>query len=323
MNREQLLELPKIDLHCHLDGSLTRHSMEKLLGRRVEEEEIRVSDDCKSLAEYLEKFDLPLQCLQTAEGLEEASREFLVEASKDNLIYVEVRFAPLLSVNESLTCEQVIEAVLKGLKKGRELCGTDYNVIACAMRHHTRKQNLSMFHAAREFLGQGVCALDLAGNEAAFPMKDFKELFAEAAGLGFPFTLHAGECGSAQNIVDSVECGARRIGHGIAMSGQAEVMELCRRQQVGIEMCPISNLQTKAVTDKSRYPMREFLDAGLSVTINTDNRTVSHTSLTREMEFVQREYGISDEELLVMTRNAAECCFADEATKEKLFQKLK
>lgn len=323
MTKEQIRKMPKLDLHCHLDGSLAIQSIRELLGREVERGELQVSDDCRSLAEYLEKFDLPLQCLQTAEGLKAASRDFLLEAAKENIIYIEARFAPLLSVNETLSCEQVIEAVLQGLAEGKESCGVEYNIIACAMRHHSPEQNLAMFRAAREFLGAGLCALDLAGNEAAFPMKDFAGLFQEAAKMGFPFTLHAGECGSAENIVDSVKCGAGRIGHGIAMRGQKDVIALCRDRHIGIEMCPISNLQTKAVPDKSVYPLREFLDSGLFVTINTDNRTVSNTTVTREMEFIQKEYGVRDEELWQLTHNAAEVSFAEESVKETLRERIK
>ncbi|NLL80056.1 MAG: adenosine deaminase, partial [Clostridiales bacterium] len=225
--------------------------------------------------------------------------------------------------NEKLSCRQVIEAVLQGLAEGKEKCGVEYNVIACAMRHHSPEQNRGMFQAAEEFLGKGLCALDLAGNEAAFPMKDFSGLFEEASRMGFPFTLHAGECGSVENIIESIKCGAARIGHGIAMRGQREVIALCRNRHIGIEMCPVSNLQTKAVPDKSVYPLREFLDSGLLITVNTDNRAVSNTTITKEMEFIQREYGVRDEELWQLTRNAVEVSFAKEPVKERLFDRIK
>lgn len=322
MTREQIMALPKIDLHCHLDGSLALHSVRRLLGREVSAAELQVDRDCRNLAEYLEKFDLPLACLQTAEGLREASRDFLIEVSKENIVYIEARFAPLLSVNASLSCAQVIQAVLEGLEEGKKECGVEYNVIACAMRHHTPEQNLELFKTAAEFLGKGLCALDLAGNEAAFPMKDFRDQFEAARRMGFEFTLHAGECGSVENIADSVESGASRIGHGIAMRGNCEVQKLCLQRKIAVEMCPISNLQTKSVPDKSEYPLREFLDKGLLVTINTDNRTVSNTTITDEMEFVQREYGISDEELHRMTLNAVDAAFVTEKVRACIRQKI-
>jgi len=133
---QKIKQMPKIDLHCHLDGSMTLESVKHILGREVHPEEIQAGDSCKNLAEYLEKFTLPLQCLQTREGLQRASREFLLEAAEENIRYIEVRFAPLSSVNEHLNCRQVVEAVLKGLAEAKEQCHVSYNVIVCAMRHH-------------------------------------------------------------------------------------------------------------------------------------------------------------------------------------------
>ncbi len=323
MENEKIIQLPKVELHCHLDGSLPMEIISSLLGRKVKKEELQVRDDCKDLAEYLEKFDLPLSCMQTETGLKHAAKAFLKSLTQDNIRYVEVRFAPLLSVNEELNCTRVIQAVLEGLEEGKKECGIYYNVIACAMRHHAEEDNLQMIKAARNFLGEGICAVDLAGNEAAFPMENFQELFKKAKKLELPFTIHAGECGRVENVIKAVECGASRIGHGIALRGHQEAIELCKEKGIGIEMCPISNLQTKAVASKLEYPMREFLDAGLLVTINTDNRTVSNSSIQKEMEFVQKNYGITDEELISMTKNAIHTAFAKDEIKGELLKILK
>lgn len=166
-----------------------------------------------------------------------------------------------------------------------------------------------MIRIAREYLGNGVCAADLAGAEAIYPMSEFMELFGQAKKLGMPFTIHAGECGNVQNILDSVEVGALRIGHGIAMRGNSEVQKMIREKGIGVEMCPISNLQTKAVESESQYPLREFLDNGIKVTINTDNRTVSNTTMTKEFQFIQEHYRITDEEIRLMMINAVDTAF--------------
>lgn len=309
MTLEELKALPKIELHCHLDGSLSREFLESSLGRKVEPSEIHVSDDCQSLQEYLEKFDLPGQCLQDEEGLELAGYDVLKSMSQENVRYAEVRFAPLLSENENLSCGQVIEAVIRGMNRGKNEFGVDYGIITCAMRHHSYEENLRMIRTAREYLGNGVCAADLAGAEAIYPMSEFMELFGQAKKLGMPFTIHAGECGNVQNILDSVEAGALRIGHGIAMRGNSEVQKMIREKGIGVEMCPISNLQTKAVESESQYPLREFLDNGIKVTINTDNRTVSNTTMTKELQFIQEHYRITDEEIRLMMRNAVDTAF--------------
>lgn len=319
---DRLLRLPKLELHCHLDGSMTLQSMRDILGRNISGEEVEAGDTCRNLAEYLAKFEIPLQCVRSERGLREASRAFLLETAKENIRYIEVRFAPLSCVNGSMDCRQAVEAVLAGLEEAKAQCGTHYNVIVCAMRHHREEDNLEMFKKCREFLGAGVCAADLAGDEASYPMEGFRSLFSEVKKLGFPFTIHAGECGRAANVTEAVMCGASRIGHGIALAGNREAIKLCADRRIGIEMCPRSNLQTRAAR-KENYPIREFIESGLFVTLNTDNRTVSHTSLTEEMYFVQNEYGITEEELWQLQYHAVDAAFASDAVKQELWRELK
>lgn len=319
---DELKTLPKVELHCHLDGSLSKKFIQARIGREVSEKELSVTEDCKSLAEYLEKFELPGKCLQDEEGLEGAGYDVLEGMSWENVCYAEIRFAPLLSVTEQMNTEQVIAALLRGLEKGKKEFGVEYNVIVCAMRHHSQEQNYQMIKTAHKFLGKGVCAADLAGAEAQYPMSEFMELFYKTKELGMPFTIHAGECGNAQNIADAVQAGAGKIGHGIAMRGNTAIQKMIREKEIGIEMCPISNLQTKAVNSTAEYPLGEFLDAGILVTINTDNRTVSNTSMTKELEFIQKTYGIRDDEIMLLMKNAVKVSFAEEALKEKLYHKI-
>ena len=316
------MKMPRIELHCHLDGSFTQSYIENMLGRSVTQQELQVDPDCRNLAEYLGKFDLPLLCLQDEKGLYQAGYDFIRHMAAEQMDYVEVRFAPLLSCEKGLSCHQVIESLLSGLEQGRREIGVEYGVIVCAMRHHSVEENWRMLKIAREYWGKGVCAADLAGNEAAFPMSQFTELFCRVKDMGMPFTIHAGECGDAENIRQAVLSGASRIGHGIAMRGHADIQQLCKERSIGIEMCPISNLQTKAVESPAQYPMREFLDNGLLVTLNTDNRTVSGTSLDKEIMFVKETYGICEGEIVGMMRNAVEVSFADADVKKKLMEKL-
>ena len=231
-SREDIIKLPKVELHCHLDGSLSREFVEKRLGRQVGKEELSVSNDCTSLAEYLEKFDLPGQCLQDEEGLEEAGYDVLRSMKQENVIYSEIRFAPLLSETDDMNCNKVIEAVLRGLERGKKEFGIDFGLIVCAMRHHSEEMNWRMIRTAREYLGSGVCAADLAGAEALYPMSEFMDIFTETKKMGMPFTLHAGECGNPQNVIDSINVGAGRIGHGIAMRGNQEIRKKIGRAHV-------------------------------------------------------------------------------------------
>lgn len=315
-------KIPRLDLHCHLDGSLSRRFVEDTLGRAVTMEELQVEPDCRNLAEYLAKFALPFECIQSAEHLKYAGYDFMRSAHDDALDYVEVRFAPVSSCMEGLDVRTVIESVLEGIRRGEKEFGIACGVIVCAMRNHSEEQNLDMLRAAREFLGEGVCAADLAGDEASYPMSQFRELFREVKRMDMPFTLHAGECGSAENIVEAVECGASRIGHGVAMSGRADVMQLCRDRHIGIELCPTSNIQTRAVADYSVYPMREFLDNGLLATVNTDNRTISGTTLENEIRTVREHCGITGEDVTRMMRNAVEVSFAPDEVKQALLARF-
>lgn len=313
----------KVELHCHLDGSLNVDFVDEVLrkqgivyGKEELRKKLEVQPDCTSLSEYLEKFDLPLLCLQTTEGLSRAAYELVQDVSKEDVKYIEVRFAPMLSVSGGLTCKEVIASVVEGLQQGQREFGVYASAIVCAMRHHTLEQNMEMLKVAREFVGKGVCALDLAGDEAAFPTILFRELFLKAKEWDIPFTIHSGECGSVENIREAIELGAKRIGHGIALQKSPELRGLCREKRIGIEMCPTSNLQTKAVVDFSEYPLREFLREGLLVSIHTDNRTVSATT-------VEKEQAYFDENIIRQcTLNAIETAFTNDEIKNELREML-
>ena len=302
-------QLPKLDLHCYLDGSLTKSMIEKHLGKEVTREALTVSQDCKSLTEYLEKFDLPLQCLQDEKGLEEGAYTFVEEIAKDKVEYIEVRFAPMLSVHEGLSCRQVIEAVRRGMERGKEDFHVHYGIIVCAMRNHSEEQNLAMLKCAREYLGEGVCALDLAGDESAFPTAQYRNIFQEAKRLGMPYTIHSGETGSLENVREAWELGAARIGHGIALKKDPELMKTYARAGIGVEMCPTSNFQTKAAQSWQDYPLRQFLEEGIKVSVNTDNRTVSGTTMTKELIRVYEQYGRDEELIFTLLQNAADTAF--------------
>lgn len=319
----------RVELHCHLDGSLNINFVDRMLRkqgiiieRKELEEKLKVRPDCTSLTEYLEKFALPLLCLQTKEGLEQAAYELVMDAAKDDVAYIEVRFAPMLSTDKGLTCKEVIESVVCGLKKGEEETGVYASAIVCAMRHHSLEQNMEMLQATRPFVGEGVCALDLAGDESAFPTSLFRELFAQAKEWEIPFTIHSGECGSVDNIREAIALGAKRLGHGIALEKSPELRQLCKEKGIGIEMCPTSNLQTKAVEDFNSYPLKQFLEEGLLVSVHTDNRTVSGTTMEQEEKLVKDHLQISDEMWLQCTKNAIQTAFASEEIKQQLMEEL-
>ncbi len=315
--------MPKIDLHCHLDGSLSRtFLMDTLHLNTLDAQKIQAPKDCQSLAEYLTCFDLPVSALQEKEHIRDAVVDVVRQAAEENVRYMEIRFAPALSANSHLDLENVVQAAIYGCQKAFDRYGVFTNLILCAMRHHSPKQNHLVVRCAREFLGNGVCALDLAGDEAGHPNEEFEALFEEARRLEVPFTIHSGECGSARNVAIALQYGAQRIGHGIAAIKDPTLMQACRDAHIGFELCPTSNFQTKAVTDASSYPLRAFLDFGLLATINTDNRTVSHTTLTDEYAFALEQLAMKKEDLRTLYKNSVEISFADDSVKHQLLYLL-
>lgn len=199
---ERLLEkMPKAILHIHLDGSLrpeTVYKWKKEQGEEVSLEKIKeklmVDRDCRDLNQYLEKFNLPVSLLQTEEHIEQAIYELFEDLAKQNIIYAEVRFAPSLHTKQGLRYSQIVEAAIKGMNRAKEEYKIEGNLILCCMRgKDNQKQNLETVEIAKEYLGKGVVAIDLAGAEALFPTKDFEYIFEAAREINIPFTIHAGE----------------------------------------------------------------------------------------------------------------------------------
>lgn len=322
-------KMPKIELHCHLDGSMNLEVTKELLaeiGESYADETLRdmlqAPEDCPSLADYLTRFDLPIRCIQTRAGLQKAAKAIALDAAAENVKYIEVRFAPSFSTNQGLSICDILESVQKGLTQAEAEADIKTGIIVCGMRHLDMETNLSMLRQSAEMFGAGVVACDLAGDEKAFPTKNFVEFFREAKRIGMPFTIHSGECGSIENIKVALELGARRLGHGIAMGRDLVLMRECAKQRIGVELCPSSNLQTKAVTDFAEYPLRSFMAAGVPVSVNTDNRTVSGTTNTREFERVVSYFELTEEELTKIYRDSIEMSFATDAVKHELLKNI-
>lgn len=323
-----------IDLHLHLDGSLNPKNMlwmAEMSGVKLsftEENELKkqmmVEPDCKNLGDYLEKFDLPLQVLQTKECLEYAVYELLKELQAQGLCYAEIRFAPQLHQQRNLTQKEVVESAVKGLEKAIKEFPIEAQLILCCMRGEANHaENLETVKIAKEFLEKGVCAVDLAGNEPAYPTKMFEDVFLLAKEQNVPIIIHAGEAAGAESVEEALACGAVRIGHGIHSIESPELLERLKAEKIYLELCYSSNLQTQAVKNSCEYPLIEFLKKGILVTINTDNMTVSNTSLKREYRLLKETFQLSEEMLLQLAENSVEAAFLPQKKKLKLEQKVK
>lgn len=317
-----------IDLHLHLDGSLSLETVKALAameGIGLPEEDrailemVQCAPDCRDLNEYLDKFDFPCSLLQTEEAIRFAVCRLAEELKEQGLLYAEIRFAPQKHTDRGLTQARVVEAAIDGLKN----TGFRAGLILCCMRGgDNRAQNLETVRVAKAYLGKGVCAVDLAGAEALFPTAGFEDVFALARELEVPFTIHAGEADGPESIRTALAFGARRLGHGVRAAEDEALMERLAREGVTLELCPTSNLNTCVFESVEDYPIRELLEAGIPVTVNTDNMTVSGVTLASEFRKVADACCLTEEQLRTLAKNAVEAAFADKETKTRLREEI-
>ncbi|ARK32512.1 adenosine deaminase [Halalkalibacter krulwichiae] len=321
------LALPKIELHCHLDGSLRSETIIDI----AQEESIQLPSydkdelqkelvaplQCESLDEYLKRFSLPNLVMQSEKNLRRITFELFEDAAKENVKYLEVRFAPLLHTVKGLDVEDVIQSVIDGMREAESRYEIKGNIILSCMRTMSTESAFEVVEKGKQFLGKGVVAIDLCASEEEGFCERFVEPITLAKEYGYRVTIHAGETGFGRNVLEAVErLGAERVGHGVFIKDCAEAYEIVKERQVVLEMCPTSNVQTKAVQHYSEHPIYDFHQDGIKVTINTDNRTVSDTTMEKEINVVNGEFNLSEEDYRQIYVNSVEASFADRETKD-------
>jgi adenosine deaminase len=322
-------QLPKIELHCHLDGSLRPETIIDIAKREgielpsfVKEEikkDLIAPMECESLDEYLQRFALPNLVMQSQENLKRITTELFEDAAKENVKYMEVRFAPLLHTAKGLTVEEIIQSVIDGMRDAEAQFDIKGNIILSCMRTMSAEEAFEVVEKGRGFLGKGVVAIDLCASEVEGFCHEFVEPIALAREYGYRVTIHAGETGIGKNVLEAVELlGAERIGHGVFIRDCEEAYNIVKKNGIVLEMCPTSNVQTKAVDQLRDHPIHTFHKDGIKVTVNTDNRTVSDTTMAKECGLVSDEFQMSAEDYKQIYLNSVEASFAEEATKEML-----
>ena len=312
-----MTSFPKIDLHLHIDGSLSLPCFQTLasnVGLSMTDAQIRkavmVSDTCQSLPEYLQCFELPTRLLQTEKALTLSTFDLIRNLEAQGLFYAELRFAPQHYTQQGLTQQQTVAAILKGVDMAKKAgFHIQIGILLCMLVNGSPADNQETAELAVAYKDIGIAGLDLAGPESAVPMSEFESLFHFAYQSGLPFTIHAGECGDYENISRAISFGARRIGHGCAARFSEECMRLLEKEQIVLEMCPTSNVQTKAVPTLAEHPIQMFFDRGIAVTVNTDNMTVSNTTLDKEYELLKKQFHFTDQELAKMSQTALRGAF--------------
>ena len=325
-----------IDLHVHLDGSIPLPAAAQLaaeagLGFSLAElqEKMQVPAHCQDLNQYLATFELPLKLMQSAQGIRTVAKAFHEQLDAEGILYAEPRFAPGSLTAGGLSQQEVLEAALAGradfyAEHPQSALHTAY--IICAMRgtgEELKHKNEESIDLATAYLGNGVVAADLAGAEALFATENFSSLFAKAQRKDVPFTIHAGEAAGPESIKAALRLGAQRIGHGVRSLEDAGVIQDLKAAKVALEICPTSNLQTRIFESIERFPLEQLLDAGLTVTINTDNMTVSNTTLSHEFELLQQHCGLDKNTARELAENAARAVFGDSSEKDRLLAHLR
>ena len=310
----------KVELHLHLDGSIRPSTISEILNINLEEAKklSTIETKCASLKEYLTKFDIPLKIMQTKENLERVAFELAQDLQKDDVIYAEIRFAPNKHLKSGLTLDEVVTAILKGLSQ----VPIKTNLILCMMRGDSYEQNLKVIKLAKKYLNHGVVAIDLAGSEASYPVNLYQELFEIAQKENIPFTIHAGEADGPLSVINAINLGAKRIGHGVRAIESEKALKLIKEKNITLEVCPKSNLDTNMYEKLSNHPIKKLYDMGLLVTINTDNRTVSNTNLTKSYQDLQEVFSFTKQDFLKMNENALQSAFLNQAEIEELLALL-
>ncbi|HEX4622671.1 MAG TPA: adenosine deaminase, partial [Myxococcaceae bacterium] len=308
VTEELLRALPKTDLHCHLDGSLRLRTILELgelnkvkLPADTEDglaKAIHLGEVCESLEEYLTAFDVTLSVMQTEESLYRAAYELAVDAAAENVRWLEVRYSPALHQQQGLKMTTVIDSVLEGLREAKRETGIKTGVIVCGIRHINPQISVRLAELSVAYKNRGVIGFDLAGAELNFPAKDHKDAFQLILKNNVNCTAHAGEAYGPESIAQAIHyLGAHRIGHGTRLREDGDLLNYVNDHRIPLEVCPSSNLQTGAVPNISAHPLKFYFDYGLRVTINTDNRLITDTSVTKELWIAHKELGLSLEDL--------------------------
>jgi adenosine deaminase len=328
ITRTLLEQLPKAELHCHLDGSVRPATLLEL-GREYGVE-MPCDDaealgahmlvrDARSLEEYLQRFDVTLSVMQTADAIERIAYELATDAAKEGVLYLETRFAPILNDRHGLEWGASIEAAVRGLQRAERELGIVGRVIVCSLRHLPPATSLELARLAVAYQGRGVVAFDLAGGEAAHPAAPHAPAFAYALEHGLPCTCHAGEGEGAASVAEAVRvCHVHRVGHATRLIEDAALTDEVQENGIALEICLTSNVQTHAAASYEAHPFRQYLDRGMRVVLNTDNRLMSGVNLVDEYEVAARTFSLSLPELCRLSLNGFECAFVQGSEREVL-----
>ena len=314
-----LKKIPKIELHVHLDGSLNIDKISEITkeDKKVLEEKMTAGEKLSSLKDYLDKFDYAVSLLQIPDLIRKLASSLREDLIKDNVIYAEVRYAPLKHISY-ISMDEFIDIVYEELNKDKKL---KVKLILCMMRNDSKLNNMKVINLAKKHLKKEVVGIDLAGDEDSYPTKDFKYLFDYANELKIPITIHSGESTNYKEVEAALNMHAKRIGHGIRSIDNFDLINKLKDNNILLELCPTSNVQTNSIDIYKNHPIKLFSLLGVTYSINTDNRLVSEIDLSREYKKLIDNRLVTIEGIIKSNLNAIKYSFLTEEEKVTLFKK--
>lgn len=330
-------DFPKVDLHLHLDGSFRISTLWQLMNEQKVEMVAQSEQgldkwfidhsNSKDVNDFLTMFEQPLKVMQDKNSIERFTYELIEDLSKQGLVYAEIRFAPQLHTKKGLTQKDAIEAVLKGREKAlKEFKNIKIGIICCMMCQGPETvnwdANMETAKITHEYLDKGVVALDLAGAEGFVPLSNFGPLFKVGRDYNTPIICHAGDSQDWHTVKDAIDFGCSRIGHGHHIYENPELCREAAAKNIALEICPTSNIQCKSRESFAMHPASNLYLQGLRVTINTDNMTMSRTTLDLEYDHCLKEMGFEYEDLILMNMNSVKASFLKENEKQEILDKL-
>jgi adenosine deaminase len=332
MTTRWLRRVPKVELHVHLDGSLRLKTFLDLAKQLPPDRRFPDSVELRksviprsrgSLEEYLQSFEYTIGVLQTAEALQRAAYELCEDAAKENVVYIEIRFAPLLHTEGGLSPRDVVQAAVEGCRRARDAFGIEAGLLLTALRNESTERSMEVAQLAAQFRGKGVAGFDLAGPERGFSPTVHRAAVELAHDADVPVTLHAGESCCPEHIKEAIDLGAARIGHGVYLFKIPAVEQRIADLKIPLEVCPTSNLQVSGfMKNYADHPFKRYLDLGIPVTLNTDNRLMSQVDLTHEFSAVVRAFSLEREDVKRIVLAGIEAAFTPESIKKTLRQRV-
>ena len=321
-----LAALPKVELHLHLDCSVSfkvASSLRPSLSREQFQREFVAPAKCRSLAEVLTHATPGFELMQTEKALRLVTRDMFEQLAADNVIYAELRFAPLIHTQQGLSPDEVVGIVDDETRKASQESGIEARLILCTLRHFNEEQGLETARLVEKHRGSSVVGLDIAGDEAGFPLQPQVRAFEYATSHDLYRTAHAGEAAGAASVWETLDrLKPTRIGHGLRSVEDAKLIAHLKRQRIHLEMCPSSNVQTNAVATHADHCIDELMRDGVSVGVNTDSRTMGNLTLNEEYQRLHRAFGWNASDFLRCNRNALGAAFIPEELRAQFYERL-